>query len=65
MATSLETRDLRSANKEWKRNKDSTTKWSYGQRALAGVGVDSISGEFLTGTPAQHAKFRPVSKQSW
>lgn len=59
-------RDLRSANTEWKRTKDSAKKWTYGSRHLAGVhtvwrfgGITS-----LTGSPSQHAKTRPEFKYS-
>ncbi|KAK4043349.1 hypothetical protein C8A01DRAFT_43664 [Parachaetomium inaequale] len=30
-------RDLRSANKEWRRGKDSAVKWSHGRRHLTGI----------------------------
>ena len=37
LAPAIETRDLRSARKEWKRGKDSSIKWSHGARHLPGV----------------------------
>ncbi|KAL2260698.1 hypothetical protein VTK26DRAFT_5230 [Humicola hyalothermophila] len=37
LAPSVETRDLRSACKEWKRDKDSAAKWHNGARHLGGV----------------------------
>ncbi|KAK0629969.1 hypothetical protein B0T17DRAFT_506481 [Bombardia bombarda] len=68
MAASFEStqfeRDLRSANKEWKRTKDSSAKWSHGSRPLSGVRLNMITGEPLNGTPSQHAKARPLPKFS-
>ncbi|KAJ4300422.1 hypothetical protein N0V88_003097 [Collariella sp. IMI 366227] len=61
-AAALDTRDLRSAHKEWKRSKDSRTKWSRGVRPLAGVHANFF-GEPITGSPEQQAGMRP-SKRS-
>ncbi|KAL2126223.1 hypothetical protein VTI74DRAFT_7098 [Chaetomium olivicolor] len=60
MVTSLETRDLRSARKEWKRTKDSNSKWSHGVRPLSGVRFN-INGE-VTGTAQQQAGVRPCRR---
>ncbi|KAK0718253.1 hypothetical protein B0T26DRAFT_597963, partial [Lasiosphaeria miniovina] len=67
MATAFESpaqyeRDLRSANRPYKRTKDSSAKWHYGKQETSGVRVDQVTGEFLSGNPGQHAKVRPVSK---
>lgn len=57
-------RDLRSANKEWRRTKDSNVKWSHGARYLHGVRRDSY-GEPLSSVPAsQLAKERPSKRPS-
>ncbi|KAK3688180.1 hypothetical protein B0T22DRAFT_147520 [Podospora appendiculata] len=60
-------RDFRSANKEWKRTKDSSSKWAHGSRASPGVYMNMITGEGLTGNEGQHAKSRPVKeiKSPW
>ncbi|KAJ4381452.1 hypothetical protein N0V85_008662 [Neurospora sp. IMI 360204] len=69
MATSLESsvqyeRDLRSSHKEWKRSKDSSTKWASGTRDLPGVKKNWMTGELLTsnGHPNQLIKSRPARK---
>ena len=49
-------RDLRSANKEWKRGKDFNTKWSNGARPLANTRYDLDLDE--------DAKVRPRRKVS-
>jgi hypothetical protein len=59
-------RDIRSANQEWKRTKDSAAKWSHGSRHLAGIYVD-IWGEIRNGANVpgcQLAKSRPNKKRS-
>ncbi|KAK3324196.1 hypothetical protein B0T19DRAFT_224727 [Cercophora scortea] len=58
-------RDFRSANKEWKRTKDSSSKWAHGSRHSPGVYM--ITGSGLTGSEGQHAKSRPVkeAKNPW
>jgi hypothetical protein len=56
-------RDLRSANKEWKRAKDSSAKWSHGVRAAAGVRIN-FRGEPITGSESQRSKMRPRGKHS-
>jgi len=56
-------RDLRSANKEWKRSKDSAVKWSHGSRHLAGVQFDRY-GEPAANIPEhQLAKARPEKRR--
>lgn len=66
MAASVENsqyeRDLRSARKEWKRTKDSSVKWSYGHRHLAGIPVNFM-GE-ATKPAGAPDKFRPGKKDS-
>lgn len=58
-------RDLRSANKEWKRSKDSTSKWSFGSRPLTGCHLDWSTGEVWGGNDDSHrAKARPRGKAS-
>jgi hypothetical protein len=56
-------RDLRSANKEWKRVKDSSAKWSFGVRPSAGVKLDWAHLP-ITGTESQQAHGRPRRKYS-
>ncbi|KAK1759517.1 hypothetical protein QBC47DRAFT_109409 [Echria macrotheca] len=55
-------RDLRSANKEWKRTKDSAEKWSRGCDPSPGVRLDLATFEPITGSEGQQAKVRPRSK---
>jgi hypothetical protein len=71
MATSLDSsvqyeRDLRSSHKEWKRTKDSSTKWASGTRDLPGVKKNSwsMTGEMLSNNhhPNQMIKSRPARK---
>ncbi len=67
MATSVESsaqfeRDLRSANKEWKRSKDSSAKWSHGHRPSAGVRLDLYSRQPISGSETQQAKSRPQKR---
>ncbi|KAL1868970.1 hypothetical protein VTK73DRAFT_3431 [Phialemonium thermophilum] len=57
-------RDLRSASKEWKRSKDSTTKWSFGSRPLSGCHLDLSTYETVGGSESQRAKSRPRGKAS-
>ncbi|KAK3353551.1 hypothetical protein B0T25DRAFT_214953 [Lasiosphaeria hispida] len=57
-------RDLRSANKEWRRSKDSSTKWSHGIRPAAGVRLSVVTSEPITGSESQQAKFRPHKRLS-
>lgn len=60
-------RDLRSANKEWRRGKDSNVKWAHGSRHLAGISTYSIDGPFITGATApdhMFAKSRPNKRPS-
>ena len=52
-------RDLRSANKEWKRGKDASTKWSLGARPATGVRVDWTNNEPINATEGQLAHSRP------
>jgi hypothetical protein len=59
-------RDIRSANQEWKRTKDSAAKWSHGSRHLPGISLD-IWGEIRNGaniSERQFAKSRPNKKHS-
>ncbi|KAK3955426.1 hypothetical protein QBC32DRAFT_38810 [Pseudoneurospora amorphoporcata] len=75
MATSLDSsvqyeRDLRSSHKEWKRSKDSSTKWASGTRDLPGVKKNNnwnmTGNELLTTSnghhPNQMTKSRPAKK---
>lgn len=57
-------RDVRSANLEWKRTKDSSTKWSFGARPGAGCAVDYSTLEATGGSESQRAKSRPRGKWS-
>lgn len=59
-------RDLRSANKEWRRGKDSNVKWAHGSRYLAGIEL-KIDGQFGNGATApdhMFAKSRPNKRPS-
>jgi len=67
MAASFETsfqheRDLRGANMDFKRSKDSSVKWSYGQRFGAGVLCDNDTMLPLNGGNSD--KIRPWKKRS-
>ncbi|KAK3398589.1 hypothetical protein B0T20DRAFT_479346 [Sordaria brevicollis] len=70
MATPLDSsvqyeRDLRSSHKEWKRTKDSSSKWASGTRDLPGVKKSwSMTGELLSNQhhPNQMIKSRPARK---
>jgi hypothetical protein len=62
-------RDLRSANKEWRRSKDSSAKWAHGSRYLAGIEVKYgfYDGELRNGATApahMFAKSRPNKRPS-
>lgn len=57
-------RDLRGANKEWKRGKDSNMKWAHGARPSSGVGYNWWTGEMLSGSESQRSKSRPLGKFS-
>ncbi|KAK3292341.1 uncharacterized protein B0H64DRAFT_445280 [Chaetomium fimeti] len=60
-------RDLRSANKEWRRGKDSNVKWAHGSRYLAGIDRNSCDDTFRTGATApdhMFAKCRPNKRPS-
>ena len=61
-------RDLRSANKEWRRGKDSNVKWAHGSRYLSGISANyDDGGPFINGANApdhMFAKFRPNKKPS-
>jgi len=60
-------RDLRSANKEWRRGKDSNVKWAHGSRYLAGISTNYDDGPFITGATApahMFAKHRPNKRPS-
>jgi len=67
MAESIQyERDLRSANKEWRRTKDSAAKWAHGSRHLAGI-TSFGPGHVMNGATApEHmfAKCRPEKKPS-
>jgi len=64
MAAAQFDRDLRSANKEWRRTKDSTVKWSHGARHLHGVRCD-IHGEPINSVPESLlSKSRPSKRPS-
>lgn len=53
-------RDMRSANKEWRRSKNGSTKWAFGARPLAGCKLDLTTLEPATGSESQRAKVRPA-----
>ncbi|CCF45224.1 hypothetical protein CH063_03545 [Colletotrichum higginsianum] len=57
-------RDLRSAHQDYKRTKDSQSKWSNGARPLAGCRLDWTTLEAVGGTEQQRAKTRPRGKNS-
>ncbi|OIW32490.1 hypothetical protein CONLIGDRAFT_271645 [Coniochaeta ligniaria NRRL 30616] len=54
-------RDLRGANQEWKRHKDSTRKWRLGEAPSAGVSWDWITNTPTGGSEAQQKKVRPIT----
>ncbi|KAK5651540.1 hypothetical protein OQA88_11905 [Cercophora sp. LCS_1] len=54
-------RDLRSANQEWKRGKDSSSKWSRGTVPSAGVQVNGM-GMPVTGSESQQLHVRPRTR---
>ncbi len=62
MAAQFE-RDLRSANKEWKRTKDSSAKWSHGSRHLYGI-RRNVYGEVIDEDVALNTKARPAKRPS-
>lgn len=69
MATLFETpmqseRDLRSARKEWKRSKDSTSKWGFGARPSSGCHLNLATYEIEGGSEEQRTKIRPMGKFS-
>ncbi|OHF03374.1 hypothetical protein CORC01_01427 [Colletotrichum orchidophilum] len=69
MAASIESptqfeRDLRSANQEFKRSKDSRSKWSNGARPLAGCHLDWNTMEAVGGSEHQRGMARPRVKNS-
>ncbi|OLN95646.1 hypothetical protein CCHL11_04821 [Colletotrichum chlorophyti] len=57
-------RDLRSAHRDFKRDKDSRSKWSNGARPLAGCRLDYVTMEAIGGSEEQCAKTRPRGRQS-
>ncbi|KAF9869227.1 hypothetical protein CkaCkLH20_13298 [Colletotrichum karsti] len=57
-------RDLRSAHQDYKRDKDSQSKWSNGARPLVGCRIDWANLEAVGGTEHQRAKSRPRVKNS-
>ncbi|KAL0944179.1 uncharacterized protein CTRU02_202066 [Colletotrichum truncatum] len=57
-------RDLRSAHQDYKRDKDSQSKWSNGARPSAGCRMDWATLEAVGGTDHQRAKTRPRGKTS-
>lgn len=57
-------RDLRSSHKEWKRGKDSHTKWSYGSQPSPGCRLDWVTFEPIGGSEEQRDKSRPRRKWS-
>ena len=56
-------RDFRSANKEWKRDKDASTKWALGRDPMPGVKLDWNGEVFNNATEAQLAHYRP--RKGW
>lgn len=53
-------RDLRGANQEWKRYKDSARKWRLGEVPSPGVSFDLVTNKFTSGSEAQQGKVRPI-----
>ena len=67
MATSLDSsvqyeRDLRSSHKEWKRSKDSSTKWASGTRNLPGVKTNWDAEMLGTSGKGQHPNQNQMTK---
>ena len=54
-------RDLRAANQEWKRKKDSASKWQYGEGPASGCRWDLLTNGPSGGTDGQQRKVRPVT----
>ena len=52
-------RDLRSANKDWKRSKDASTKWALGGDVMPGVQLNHAGEVANNATEAQLAHVRP------
>lgn len=63
MAFAESHRDLRSTSKSYKRDKDSSSKWSMGLRPGGGCRTN-LNGEQTSGTPEQFAKVRPQKRWS-
>lgn len=57
-------RDIRSGQKEWKRTKDSSAKWSHGHKPATGCRLDGVTLEAVGGTEEQRSKSRPRKKYS-
>jgi hypothetical protein len=59
-------RDLRSANREWRRGKDSAAKWAHGSRHLAGISLwhDGSIENGATAPEHMFAKSRPEKRPS-
>lgn len=57
-------RDLRSAQRDSKRFRDSNTKWSYGARPSVGCKIDWNTLEAVGGSESQRTKMRPRGKLS-
>jgi hypothetical protein len=53
-------RDLRGANRDFKRHKDSTRKWRLGEAPSAGVRWDWITNGPVGGSESQQRKVRPI-----
>lgn len=52
-------RDMRSANKEWRRGKDHATKWAFGARPLYGRRTDLVTIDTVDDGGCQRTKVRP------
>lgn len=57
-------RDLRSAHKDYKRQKDASSKWAFGSRPISGCQVDWFTGEAYDGRGVKSTKCRPRHKCS-
>jgi hypothetical protein len=57
-------RDLRSANKEFKRSKDATARWRYGGKPASGCHLNLTTNETEGGSEEQRSKVRPMGRFS-
>jgi len=67
LSSPVQHKDIRSASRPFKRDKDRGEKWSNGQRPSGGVGVNYSSGimdDLQGGSESQRAKVRPMKQWS-